>query len=225
MKNIILQHWDGELSPLCKASVDNICKYAKKVGSYYQLIRGKPFRPNLSPQCQKLFMLDKEFDEYEFVVMLDTDMFVRKGMTEDIFKVPGIGMHTSFQSGLFSFLGKKFPHLYDPKYPFWGGAIYKTDKEVRRRFRECYREDEMQTFSDSSFVDEGIMHRLATLAKFSEKSYLPGEFKWCHCSYREGIENASFIHVRTKITSKKGSPKRPKIENYKRLISAGLIEE
>ena len=81
----------------------------------------------------------------------------------------------------------------------------------------------MNIFSNSgNYEDEGIMHRLATLAKLP-KTKLSGEHKWCHCSYREGIENAAFIHIRTKITP--SGPKRDKIVNYRDLVHRGLIEE
>lgn len=223
MKNIILQHWEGELSELCKASIANISKYAELVGAEYKLLRGILFRPNLPLPCQKLYMLDKEFDEYNLVVMLDTDMFLRKGVTENIFEVPGVGMHTFFQTHLFRGFGKKFPKYYDSKYPFWGGAIYKTDQSMRKAFREVFREDEMNLLGNTAFLDEAVMHRLATLAKFNESPYLPDEFKWCHCSYRKGIENSAFIHVRTKIHDDPKSIKRTKIENYRDLVTRGLI--
>jgi hypothetical protein len=41
------------------------------------------------------------------------------------------------------------------------------------------------------------------------------------CSYREGIENAALIHIRTKVTPT--GPKRKKIENYNELVRRGLI--
>ena len=82
-------------------------------------------------------------------------------------------------------------------------------------------EADMAEFSDN-VVDEGIMHRLATLAHL-EKQKLPDDRKWCHGSYEDGIEGAAFIHIRPKIGPR--GPKRPKIENYKDLISRGLIEE
>ena len=40
MKNIILQHYTGELGELEKLSRDNIKKYAEFCGAEYQLIRG-----------------------------------------------------------------------------------------------------------------------------------------------------------------------------------------
>jgi len=41
---------------------------------------------------QKLAILNEEFDSYDSVVMLDTDVFMRAGLTESIFDMPGIGV-------------------------------------------------------------------------------------------------------------------------------------
>lgn len=221
--NIILQHWEGELSELCKASVANISEYAQKLGAEYKLIRGMPFRSYLPTCCQKLHMLHEEFDSYDTVVMVDTDMFIRKGMTENVFEVPGLGMHTFFQTHLFRNFGKKYPQYYDPKYPFWGGAIYKTSAATRKILRGGIQEKDLLGLKNTTWLDEAIMHRIATVAKYNTEPYLPGDFKWCHCSYREGIENAAMIHVRTKINSTPKSPKRTKIENYREMVKRNLI--
>ena len=57
MKNIILQHWSGELGPLELASKANMEKYAKHCGAEYQLILGNQFHPKLHSCYQKLIML------------------------------------------------------------------------------------------------------------------------------------------------------------------------
>lgn len=221
--NIILQHWTGELSELTKLSSANITRYAESVGAEYSLIRGQVFRENLTPACQKLHMLDEKFDNYDMVVMLDPDMFVRKGMTENVFTdIDGVGMFAEVQGVVFNGLKRRHPHLMDANYPYWGGAIYRLDHDLRRKLRAQIRDEEMVQFGTEAGKgeDEGIMHRLAVLAKI-EKSKTPGGYKWCHCSYREGIENAAFIHIRTKITPT--GPKRTKMENYNDLVKRGLI--
>jgi hypothetical protein len=170
-------------------------------------------------------MFHEDFDEYNTVIMLDTDMFIRKGMTENILDVTGLGMHTFFQTNLFRDFGKKYPKYYNPDYPFWGGAIYKTDLDTRKLFRENIREEDLMGLKNTSWLDEAIMHRIATLAKYKpDTPYLPGEFKWCHCSYRRGIESSAMIHVRTRIMDNRKSPKRTKYENYKLLVERGLLE-
>ena len=224
MKNIILQHYTGELGELEKLSQKNIQEYAKACGAEYKLIQGNAFHPHLSHPCQKMVMLSPEFDEYDIVVMIDIDMFTRKGMTGNIFTdVSGIGMYTEFQQNLHKGLQRNFSHLIDLKYGYWGGAIWRLEKEWRVNLRKFINMDEMVQFN-KGFEDEGMMARLATLAKIPNNAQvLPGGFRWCHCSYREGIENAEMIHIRPKVTPI--GPKRTKIENYREMVKRGLIEE
>ena len=74
MSNITLQHFDGELRPLDRLSIQNIKEYANMVGAEYQLITGKPFRKHLTSPCQKVYMIDEVWDKYNDVLMLDIDM-------------------------------------------------------------------------------------------------------------------------------------------------------
>lgn len=224
MKKIILQHWAGELNELTKLSSANISRYAKWCGAEYRMLRGAVLHSEVSPQCQKLFMLDESFDEYNMVVMLDADMFVRKGMNQNVFKdVKGVGRHTKFQTRRFKALQRKFPKLTNPQYPFWGGAIYRLDLDIRQRLRKHINIKELIQFSNSAFHDEGAMHRLATLANFHIKApYISGPY-WDCGSYENDLEKASLIHIRTKIAPK--GPGQPKMTNYKDLVKRGLIEE
>lgn len=222
MKNIILQHYDGTLGKLEELSVANIKRYAEKCGADHELVLGKPVSPKLCVQSQKLCMLDEKYDDYDMVVMVDIDMFERKGQTENVFTdTTGIGMYADIQQQLHRGLNRTFPMLSSLDAPYWGGAIYRLTLEERKRLRKVMDIDELTAFN-VHFVDEGCMNRLAMLSgqKFST---IPGEYKWCHCSYREGIENAAMIHVRTKV--KPTGPKRTKIENYRDLVERGLIEE
>ena len=221
MKKIILQHWTGEMDELGILSSANITKYAEKINADYKLLRGNVFHSKLTPQTQKLFMLDESFDEYDMVVMLDIDIFTRKGMEEDIFEdIDGIGMNTEFQVALRNGLKSRMGDLFNLESPYWGGAVYRLNQEMRYRLRAHLDLDEMLLINKKGGNDEAIMHRLGSLAKV-ENSALPGEYKWCHCSYRDGIEDAALIHIRTKITPT--GPKRTKIENYRDLIKRGLI--
>ena len=224
MKNIILQHWTGEMNELGELSSANISKYAEKIGADYKLLRGNVFRENLSSPCQKIYMLDEAFDEYDIVVMLDMDMFVRNGMEEDVFKdVEGIGRHTDIQDRLVKSLQRRFRNMGDPKYPYWGGSIYRIDRETRQELRKHINDDEIIHFSNN-FEDEGIMHRLAVLSqmKRTASTYLPGNH-WNCGSFESGVEKSAIIHIRTKVTPT--GPKRAKIENYRALVKRGLIAE
>ena len=220
MKNILLQHWTGTQPELVQKSVANMKKYAKKCGADYRLLEGNGFRSWLATPCQKLWMLDEEFDEYDVVVMVDPDMFTRKGMEENIFTdVTGIGMYTEYQANLFLKLQQQYPLLTDKNFPYWGGAIYRLEREHRVEMRKYLNDAEMTQHS-GNFNDEGIMHRLACHARIPMQK-LPGDFKWCHCSYREGIEDSAMIHIRTKTTP--FGNKKPKLDNYYTLVERGLI--
>ena len=222
-KNIILQHYTGELGELEKLSQENIKKYAEFCGAEYQLVQGDVFKEGLTAPCQKMHMLDEKWDAYDIVVMLDIDMFTRKGLTENIFTdVKGIGMYADVQKYLHKKIYNNFPHLLDLRYAYWGGAIWRLTKEQRINLRQHINMKELETFN-GGFEDEGMMARLATLAKISvDEEVLPGNFDWCHCSYREGIENSKMIHIRRKITPAR-RPQREKIENYRALVERGLI--
>jgi hypothetical protein len=225
MKNIILQHYTGEMGELEHLSVANISRYADKCGADYKLVLGNVFSPELSPEFQKLFILDACWDNYDNVAMFDIDMFERNGQTENVFDVPGVGIYDDVQEVLHKGIYSNFPFMSSMETPYWGGAIYKMDKKMRKRMRRPLRSvvtvDTLKKFSRAYF-DEGSMHHLAFLSH-EEFSILPDGYKWCHCSFRPGIEDAAMIHVRNKVGLT--GPKRPKIENYKSLVNKGLIEE
>lgn len=225
MKNIILQHWTGVMTELGKLSSANISEYAKEIGAEYQLLRGNCFRPNLKnpwAPIQKLFMLDASYDEYDIVVMLDIDMFIRKGMKESVFEdLDGVGLHGAIQHRLLK--RRKAGSYTDPTAPWWGGAIYRLSRELRQKLRAQIRESEIDFFCARKHGgDEGLMHRLASLAKISPKgTYFPDN-KWCCCSYLEEVEEAALIHIRPKTTPSPTS-KTSKIKNYKTLVNKELI--
>ena len=222
MKNIILQHWEGPINELTMLSVANIMGYAKSLDADHMLVNGPAFRRGLTSPCQKLVMLDPKFDEYDTVVMMDPDMFVRKNIDKDIFRdETGIGRHYGIQETLVRNLARKFPLLGDPNYAYWGGSIYRLDRNIRVLLRKHIRYNEVSQFS-GNYEDEGIMHRLAVLAgiKNDPKNYLTRDM-WNKSSFEEDVEDSYIVHIRTKI--KQGGPKQPKIENYKALVERGLI--
>lgn len=222
MKKIILQHWNGKLGELEKLSSENIQAYAKFCGADYRLLKGPVFNSKLSPQSQKMYMLSEELDEYDVVVMLDIDMFTRKGMTANIFTdEKGMGRHYNIQETLVKKLAIKFPFLCDTNYPYWGGSCYRLEKDIRKEFRKHLHLHEMTQFN-GNYNDEGIMHRCAVLADFKPKPdiYFDRQ-QWNYSSFDEGVENANIIHIRPKRVQ--GGQKYPKIENYRHLVDRGLI--
>ena len=107
--------------------------------------------------------------------------------------------------------------------PYWGGAIYKMDRNTRQILRKQLGGNEgwMQNFNKAyNYEDEGIMHVLAFRSGIKpEHPYL--DRKWCQCSFLQNPENAGFIHVRTKVTPT--GPKRDKMDNYNALVAEGIL--
>ena len=223
MRNIILQHFDGELRELDQLSISNIKDYAEMVGADYRLVKGKPFRKHLTAPCQKVYMLDKEWDEYDNVLMLDIDMFAVKGMQINVFNEKGIGLYEEVQKRLHNKIAHTYPMIANINTPYWGGAIYKLDKKTRQLLRKELGGNEGWMLHYNQlyhFEDEGIIHSLAFKSGFNPKNpYL--DKLWCQCSFLTNPENAGFIHIRTKITP--SGPKREKIENYRELVNKRIL--
>jgi len=173
MTNIILQHFDGNLRPLDELSMANIKEYAEMVGAEYKLITGRPFRRHLTSPCQKVHMLDEEFDGYDQVLMLDIDMFAPKGMTENVFDLEGIGLYSEVQNMLHRKIATTYPLFARYSAPYWGGAIYKMNLEMRKRLRRNLGGNEgwMNSYNKAYvFEDEGIMHTLANFEGLTNQS-------------------------------------------------------
>lgn len=223
MKNIILQHFDGDLRPLDLLSIDNISNYAKTIGVEYRLVQGRPFREHLTSPCQKVYMLNDEWDDYDDVLMLDIDMFAPKDMSEDIFDQTGVGLYNPIQYQLHMRLVHNHPDLANVYAPYWGGAIYKMGRKLRRALRNGLGGDErwMLKFNTPYYYeDEGIMHVLANRAGvITNGTHL--DPKWCQCNFLPHPEMAGFIHIRTKVTP--NGPKRDKMENYQELVGRGIL--
>ena len=200
VKNIILQHWTGNLGELEVLSSDNVYRYAEWINSDYSLLRGNVLSDDFSPPCQKLYMFSKKYDEYDNVLMLDMDMFFTNKIYSDninIFEVnPGIGLHDRITTRVFSDFQRKHPQHSNKEYPYLGGAIWLISREVREKFRNVFKLTECKRFS-GSHDDEGIMHYLAIKANHKEKNYMSSE--WCQGSYFPNPEKAYLLHIRTRI--------------------------
>ena len=224
MKNIILQHWSGELNELTKLSSKSISEYAEMVGADYELVLGDQFTSlSVRPELQKLLMLDERWDDYDNLVMVDADMFVRKGCSENIFECEGIGRHTEIQTKLRAGIANTLGFVWGNEgAPYWGGSIYKLTREQRREFRSVLTNEPVKVFG-THWVDEGVMHHLAYklgMSHTQKGNYLDGQM-WNYSSFEPDVERANFIHIRTKI--KPNGPKDTKMNNYKRLVESGLI--
>ena len=218
-----MQHFDGEFRDLDKLSIKNIQEYAKMVGAEYQLIRGKPFRKHLTSPCQKVYMLNEKFDDYDNVLMLDIDMFAPIGMKENVFDAKGAGLYEDIQRTLHQRIANRYPLNASINFPYWGGAIYKLDRSARIKLRGALDGDDgwMLPYNKAyEWEDEGIMHGLAVKTGYNPKEpYM--DRKWCQCSYLPNPERAGFLHIRTKVTPT--GPKREKIENYNDLVLRNIL--
>tara|TARA_B110000977_G_scaffold51311_1_gene69691 strand:- start:20292 stop:20972 length:681 start_codon:yes stop_codon:yes gene_type:complete len=226
MRNIILQHFDkfDNLRELDKKSQKNIQEYAVQIGADYELVLGMPFRKHLTAPCQKLYMIDEQYDDYDNVLMVDIDMFVPKNMNKDIFEEPGIGLYNPIQQRLHNKLVSQHPFQGSMDTPYWGGAIYKMDRKLRQKLRAGLGGNEgwMNAYNQPyQWEDEGIFHTLAfkTGVRISQDQMLHP--KWCYDNYLEYPQYAGMIHIRTKITPQ--GPKQEKIKNYQALVDKGIL--
>lgn len=221
--NLILQHYNGTPDELAKLSINNIAAYAQNIGADYDFITGKAFRSYLSDQSQKLFFLDERFDDYDTVVMLDCDMFARTD--KSIFDVKGMGRHTQIQSELVVKIGERRPDLANKSAPYWGGAVYKFDRETRIQLRDAIPDKDTLGQLDRMLKDESIMHYLAWKSNLqvTDETYFNGECggeEWDMNSF-DKPEAAHIVHIRPKWTLQ--GPKTTKMIIYKDLVDKCVI--
>lgn len=220
MKRLILQHYTGPTKMLERLSIANIRKFAERTGADYRFLSGNVFSDELSPPMQKLVMLDERFDDYDVVVMMDTDMFVRKGLEEDLFRQEGIGVSGAFQRRLKWAMIRKMKGLVHWRYPYWNGSLWKLDRWHRQTFRSHLAKVDLERYSNGRLEDEGVMHQLARHSGFTG-GILPGGDRWAMSSWSEEIDTAALIHIRPNIV--RNGAKRPKIETLRDFVDRGLI--
>lgn len=231
MKKLILQHWGGELNELAEKSVAQFQTYAEWVGADYELLRDHAFSsvmPKTSP-TQKVAMIKREWDDYDVVVMVDPDMFLRGRIEHraDIFEEEtGIGYSGDIQARLKQSMGNQFPLQFDPRAPWYGGACWRLDRDYRQAMQACVHPHEFAFFSTrKTHGDEGYMHRLATLAGI-RKTNAFSTARWQWPSHWDGVETESeFIHIRPKMIENGKEVRVPKEEAYRSLVEKGIILE
>ena len=224
MKNIILQHFqprggNKRLPLLVKKSVENIREYAEKWGAEYRLLDGEPFQKGLTPPCQKCAAINEEYDEYDTVVVLDTDKFVTTNCKENIFEATGIGCYgETHRKIIHRQVVSEYPKYASYDYYIWSGAVYVMPREFRVSLRNAIDDRMRELFkhiSEKPWVDEAIFHVLCVKAKLKMDHSL--DLKWDYNSYDPNPETANMIHIRH----------RPKTrdQNYYDLVLKGIIKD
>jgi len=221
--NIILQHWTGPLGELTQASSDAFKQYAGRIGADYCLVQGNAFREDgFDPPCQKMCILNEQYDEYDNVLMVDCDQLPVRGLTDNVFEAQGIGIFNEWcRTHAYARYKARVPHLFSPFHPYFAGSIYKLDRSTRIKMRNAIVEQEIRTFA-RQFHDEGIMHRLATLANVPlQGAHL--DARWSLCSYYPITDDTKMIHIRPKIHPRPNSPRRPKEQTLRLLQQQGVL--
>lgn len=90
MKNLIYQFWDGKLTDACKASVENLKKYAERIGAEHIFEHNPRFVTNLghySPHYGAFKpAYTEKYHEYDNIMFADTDIFALDKITDNIFE-------------------------------------------------------------------------------------------------------------------------------------------
>lgn len=223
MKNIILQHWTGPKNTLVKLSQEAYEEYANRIGSQYRMVEGNVFIDDktFDPPCQKMCILNEEFDEYDQVLMVDCDQLPVKNLMDNVFEEKGIGVFTDWiKTHAYARIQRTHADLFSPTSPYFSGSFYKLDRETRIKMRQAI-DDNIKRFSNK-YHDEGIFHYLAAKINLTWDDTVinPG---WSQCSYYPVTRDTKMIHIRPKIEPRDDSPRRPKLDTYYNLKMQGVF--
>ncbi len=222
--NLILQHWSGEPTGFERASWNSIRAYAARIGAEYEVVLDEPMGALKHAQMHKLCMLHPDFDDYESVVMMDSDMFADADMADNIFSVYGIGIMGQLQKELRALVRKRVAELFEEgcNGDFYGGAIYKMRRHERQKFRKHLTPKVLQRFDVANhYRDEGVMHYLASMTGTVGKALDGGE-TWACSSYDKNVRSAKLVHIRNRITAGEEA-RQPKMQALQNLINAGAL--
>lgn len=221
--NLILQHWDGEPTEVERRSWMSIAAYADRIGAEHRVLSGTPLGEVSYPHMHKLHLFAEEFDVYDAVVMMDSDMFAAQN-AGSIFDVPGIGICGPLQEVLRKNVRARVPAYFVDagSADYYGGAVYKFDRAQRLAFRRHLTSDVVAAFDSYEYgCDEGAIHYLATMTATVGHALPDGE-AWACSSFAKDVSRAHLIHIRRRVADGKDQ-KRPKTENLQKLVDAGLL--
>jgi len=144
MKNLILQYWTGNMPEWARLAMESIKLYSSKIGAEYQLVSGWPVGEYRGVVSQKICLVNEEYDEYDNVLMLDTDM-VYSGIVDDVFQYEGVGrLHLkAMGSKEATKQGRYWPNLYKQGAPLFFGNFVKLNREERIKLREHMPSEQM----------------------------------------------------------------------------------
>lgn len=221
--NIILQHWSGPKNPLVKYSEAAYREYAERIGAEYRMVEGDAFSTNpvFAPPCQKMCMLNEEFDEYDQVLMVDCDQLPVKGLTDNVFEEDGIGIFTDWiKTHAYARIQNTHRNYFWKEAPYFSGSFYKLNRDTRIKMRNAIG-PEIEVFGQK-YHDEGIFHYLAGRVGITWEGTImnPG---WSQCSYYPVTKDTKMIHIRPKIEPRDNSPRRPKLDTYHLLELQGVF--
>lgn len=90
MRSVIYQYWDGSVTPGVKAGVAAMKQYADRIGVDYVFEDNPRWQTNLgkySPHYGAFKPLfDSVYDDYDYILFVDTDVFPTKMLQENIFQ-------------------------------------------------------------------------------------------------------------------------------------------
>jgi lipopolysaccharide biosynthesis glycosyltransferase len=94
MKNIIYQYWDGNVRPSCRAGVENMKRYAKRIGAEHVFEDNPGFLRKMGLNFGQYTphygafkpIYTDSFYEYDNVLFCDTDIFAVENLEENIFE-------------------------------------------------------------------------------------------------------------------------------------------
>lgn len=137
MRNIILQHWNGDMPEWAKLAEKTVRDYCERIGCEYELLRGHPMGEDWGPNPQKLAYLLEKYDEYDQTLMIDMDMIASKS-SRNVFDIEQVGViHERAMKDDGSSLTPDAarPLFKKGEYIFFGNFI-KLHKEQRIKARE-----------------------------------------------------------------------------------------
>ena len=143
MKNLILQYWSGPMPEWARLAMKSIELYAKDISADYQLVSGWPLGEFRGTVSQKICLVKKEYDAWDNVLMLDTDM-VYSGVADDAFQYDGVGRYHLKAMGAqgSSKQGRYWPNLYKEGSPLFFGNFIKLTQQERITLRSALPTEE-----------------------------------------------------------------------------------